>query len=134
MLQVAVCAVLAWLATGLTSTMGWQAVRFGWRAKSLFGIALCAVLATAGCLRGPALGAAIHQFSHAAILFTLEPVFCFDHVLHFIAREARQPSLAGRSVCARRHPDRRDARPASRSGIAGPTGEMVESDGGATLS
>jgi drug/metabolite transporter (DMT)-like permease len=46
-LQVAACAALAWPATGVAAAVGWQPARFGWQAKSLLGIAICAVLATA---------------------------------------------------------------------------------------
>jgi drug/metabolite transporter (DMT)-like permease len=74
-LQVATCAALAWLATGLTSAAGWPRVRFGWQAKSLLGIAVCAVLATAAAFSIQLWAQQYTSSSHAAILFTLEPVF-----------------------------------------------------------
>jgi drug/metabolite transporter (DMT)-like permease len=74
-LQVAACAALAWLATGLTSAAGWQEVRFGWQGRSLLGIAICAVLATAVAFSVQLWAQQYTSSSHAAILFTLEPVF-----------------------------------------------------------
>jgi drug/metabolite transporter (DMT)-like permease len=74
-LQVAACAALAWLATGLASATGWQPVRFGWQAQSLLGIAICAVLATAVAFSVQLWAQQYTSSSHAAVLFTLEPVF-----------------------------------------------------------
>ena len=74
-LQVAACAALAWVATGLTSVTGWQAARFGWQPGSLLGIAICAVLATAVAFSIQLWAQQFTTSSHAAILFTLEPVF-----------------------------------------------------------
>jgi drug/metabolite transporter (DMT)-like permease len=74
-LQVAACAALAWLATALSSATGWQAARFSWQAKSLLGIAICAVLATAVAFSIQLWAQQFTSSSHAAILFTLEPVF-----------------------------------------------------------
>jgi drug/metabolite transporter (DMT)-like permease len=74
-LQVAACAALAWVATGLSSAAGWQTARFGGQAKSLLGIAICAVLATAVAFSIQLWAQQYTSSSHAAILFTLEPVF-----------------------------------------------------------
>ncbi|HLZ50645.1 MAG TPA: DMT family transporter [Candidatus Acidoferrum sp.] len=74
-LQVAACAALAWLATCLSSTAGWQTARLGWQGKSLLGIAICAVLATAVAFSIQLWAQQYTSSSHAAILFTLEPVF-----------------------------------------------------------
>jgi drug/metabolite transporter (DMT)-like permease len=74
-LQVAACAALAWLATGLTSLTGWQPARFSWLGKSLLGIAICAVLATAVAFSIQLWAQQYTSSGHAAILFTLEPVF-----------------------------------------------------------
>jgi len=74
-LQVAACAALAWLATGVASLTGWQTVRFGWQRESLLGIAICAVLATAVAFSVQLWAQQYTTSSHAAILFTLEPVF-----------------------------------------------------------
>ncbi len=74
-LQVAACAALAWLATGAASAAGWQPARFGWQGKSLIGITICAVLATAVAFSIQLWAQQYTTSSHAAILFTLEPVF-----------------------------------------------------------
>lgn len=74
-LQVAACAALAWLATGFASASRWQPVRFGWQWQSLVGIAICAVLATALAFSIQLWAQQFTTSSHAAILFTLEPVF-----------------------------------------------------------
>jgi drug/metabolite transporter (DMT)-like permease len=74
-LQVAACAALAWLATVLSSAAGWQTARLGWQGKSLLGIAICAVLATAVAFSIQLWAQQYTSSSHAAILFTLEPVF-----------------------------------------------------------
>src|SRR5580700_3228450 len=73
-LQVAACAALAWLATGLASAAGFERVRFGWQAQSLLGIAICAVLATAVAFSVQLWAQQYTSSSHAAVLFTLEPV------------------------------------------------------------
>lgn len=74
-LQVAACAALAWLATGLSSVTGWQLARLGLQPASLLGIAICAVLATALAFSIQLSAQRYTTSSHAAILFTLEPVF-----------------------------------------------------------
>lgn len=74
-LQVAACAALAWLATGLTAATGWQPARFSWPWESLLGIGICAVLATAVAFSIQLWAQQFTSSSHAAILFTLEPVF-----------------------------------------------------------
>ncbi|MGB2638049.1 MAG: DMT family transporter [Candidatus Acidiferrum sp.] len=74
-LQVAACAALACLASGVSSVSGWQPARFGWQPESLLGIAICAVLATALAFSIQLWAQQFTTSSHAAILFTLEPVF-----------------------------------------------------------
>lgn len=74
-LQVAACAALAWLATGAASASGWEPARFGWQWESLLGIAICAALATALAFSIQLWAQQFTGSSHAAILFTLEPVF-----------------------------------------------------------
>jgi drug/metabolite transporter (DMT)-like permease len=85
-LQVAACAALAWLATGLASAAHWQPARFGWQAKSLLGIAICAVLATAVAFSIQLWAQQFTSSSHAAILFTLEPVFA-SATSYFLLRD-----------------------------------------------
>ncbi|MGA2096357.1 MAG: DMT family transporter [Candidatus Acidiferrum sp.] len=74
-LQVAACAIMAWLATGVTAATGWQFARFSWKPDSLLGIAICAILATAVAFSIQLWAQQYTTSSHAAILFTLEPVF-----------------------------------------------------------
>lgn len=73
-LQVAACAALAWLATGVASLTGWEAARFAWRWELLLGIGICAVFATAMAFSIQLWAQQYTTPSHAAILFTLEPV------------------------------------------------------------
>lgn len=74
-LQVAACAVLAWLAAGASAALRWQTPRFDFSGELFVGIAVCAVLATAVAF-SIQLWAQQHTTpGHAAILFTLEPVF-----------------------------------------------------------
>ncbi len=74
-LQVAACALLAWFAAGATAAMGWQPPRFAWRWELYAGVAICAVLATAVAFSIQLWAQQSTTPSHAAILFTLEPVF-----------------------------------------------------------
>jgi drug/metabolite transporter (DMT)-like permease len=74
-LQVAACALLAWLAAGAGSMSGWQAARFAWRWELYLGIAICSVLATAVAFTIQLWAQRYTTPGHAAILFTLEPVF-----------------------------------------------------------
>lgn len=74
-LQVAACAALAWLATGLASATGWQPVRSGWQAELLLEIVISAVLATAVAFSVQLWAQQYTSSSHGAVLFTLEPVF-----------------------------------------------------------
>jgi drug/metabolite transporter (DMT)-like permease len=59
----------------LASATGWEQARFGWQSESLLGIAICAVLATALAFSIQLWAQQYTTSSHAAILFTLEPVF-----------------------------------------------------------
>jgi drug/metabolite transporter (DMT)-like permease len=74
-LQVIACAAMAWIMTGLAAAIRWQPVRFepGW--PLLTGIVVCAVLATAVAFSIQLWAQQFTTPGHAAILFTLEPVF-----------------------------------------------------------
>jgi len=85
-LQVAACALLACMAAGLSSAAGWQPARFSWQWQSLLGIAICAVLATAVAFSIQLWAQQYTSSSHAAILFTLEPVFA-SATSYLLARE-----------------------------------------------
>ena len=74
-LQVAACGLLAWPAAAAAAALGWQAPRFAWHWELLVGIAICAVFATAAAFSIQLWAQQYTTSSHAAILFTLEPVF-----------------------------------------------------------
>jgi drug/metabolite transporter (DMT)-like permease len=74
-LQVAACGLLAWLTAATAAAFGWQQTRFAWRWELLVGIAICAVFATAAAFAIQLWAQRYTSPSHAAILFTLEPVF-----------------------------------------------------------
>jgi drug/metabolite transporter (DMT)-like permease len=74
-LQVAACAVLAWVAAGALGVLGLQTPRFAGRWELYVGTAICAVLATAVAFSIQLWAQQYSTPSHAAILFTLEPVF-----------------------------------------------------------
>jgi drug/metabolite transporter (DMT)-like permease len=74
-LQVAACGLLAWPAAAAAAALGWQAPRFTRHSELLVGIAICAVFATAAAFSIQLWAQQYTTSSHAAILFTLEPVF-----------------------------------------------------------
>jgi drug/metabolite transporter (DMT)-like permease len=74
-LQVAACASLAWVATAAASATAWQPARFDWRWELGAAIAICAVFATAIAFSTQLWAQQYTTPSHAAIIFTLEPVF-----------------------------------------------------------
>src|SRR6266404_4233732 len=74
-LQVLACAVMAWLTALGADAIRWQAMRLHSASQLWIGIAVCAVFATAVAF---SLQLWAQQFTtprHAAIIFTLEPVF-----------------------------------------------------------
>jgi drug/metabolite transporter (DMT)-like permease len=73
--QVAACALMAWATAGAAAAIRWQPVRFEWRFELLLGILICAVFATAVAFSIQLWAQQYTSSSHAAILFTLEPVF-----------------------------------------------------------
>jgi drug/metabolite transporter (DMT)-like permease len=74
-MQVLACAVMAWLMAGAAALIRWQPARFEWRWELLLGIGICAVFATAVAFTLQLWAQQYTTASHAAILFTLEPVF-----------------------------------------------------------
>jgi drug/metabolite transporter (DMT)-like permease len=85
-LQVLACAVMAWLTALGADAIGWQSMRFHSTSQLWIGIAVCAVFATAVAF---SLHLWAQQFttpSHAAIIFTLEPVFAVI-TSYFVLRE-----------------------------------------------
>ncbi len=74
-LQVGACAALAWAATAAASLTAWQPVRIVWRWELAAAIVICAVFATAIAFSTQLWAQQYTTPSHAAIIFTLEPVF-----------------------------------------------------------
>ncbi len=75
LIQVAACAAMAWAAAGSAAAIRWQPAHFAWRWQLLLGILICAVFATAVAFSIQLWAQQYTTPSHAAILFTLEPVF-----------------------------------------------------------
>jgi drug/metabolite transporter (DMT)-like permease len=74
-LQVVACAGMAWLTALGAHSIRWQAMRFEASAALWIGLAVCAILATALAFSLQLWAQQYTTPSHAAILFTLEPVF-----------------------------------------------------------
>jgi len=74
-IQVLACAGMAWLMTGAAAAIRWQPARFAWRWELLLGVLICAVFATAVAFTLQMWAQQYTTPSHAAIIFTLEPVF-----------------------------------------------------------
>jgi hypothetical protein len=104
-LQVAACAPLPWVATGLTSLTGGQPARFSWQGKSRLGIAICAVSATAVAFSIQLWARQYTTSGHAAILFTLQPVYASATSCILLRERLGNRALLG-GLCACGHPDR----------------------------
>jgi len=74
-LQVLACAVMAWLTALGADAIRWQPMRFHSTSQLWTGIAVCAVFATAVAFSLQLWAQQFTTPSHAAIIFTLEPVF-----------------------------------------------------------
>ena len=74
-IQVAACALMAWATAGTAAAIRWQAARFEWRLDLVLGTVICAVFATAVAFSIQLWAQQYTTPGHAAILFTLEPVF-----------------------------------------------------------
>jgi drug/metabolite transporter (DMT)-like permease len=74
-LQVLACAVLAWLTAFGAHAIRWQAMSLQPSSQLWVGVAVCAVFATAVAFSLQLWAQQYTSPSHAAILFTLEPVF-----------------------------------------------------------
>jgi drug/metabolite transporter (DMT)-like permease len=74
-LQVLACALLAWLTALAAAAIRWQPMRLHSTSQLWIGIAVCAVLATSVAFSLQLWAQQYTSPSHAAILFTLEPVF-----------------------------------------------------------
>ncbi len=74
-LQVLACAVMAWLTALGAEAIRWQPLRFHSTSQLWIGIAVCAVFATAVAFSLQLWAQQFTTPSHAAIIFTLEPMF-----------------------------------------------------------
>ena len=93
--QVAACAVMAWATAGAAAAIRWQAVRFEWRFELLLGVLICAVFATAVAFSIQLWAQQYTSSSHAAILFTLEPVFAVITSYLLIGERLRARAMLG---------------------------------------
>lgn len=75
LLQVLACALFAWVTALGAHAIHWQALRFEPTAQLWVGIAVCAIFATAVAFSLQLWAQQYTSPTHAAILFTLEPVF-----------------------------------------------------------
>jgi drug/metabolite transporter (DMT)-like permease len=92
-LQVAACAAMAWIGAGSLAALGWQTPHFAARWELYVGTAVCAIFATAAAFSIQLWAQQYTTPSHAAILFTLEPVFAV--ITSYIVIGER---LSGRSI------------------------------------
>jgi drug/metabolite transporter (DMT)-like permease len=92
-IQVLACALFAWIMTGAAAGIRWQPARFEWRWELLVGILICAILATAVAFTIQMWAQQYTSPSHAAILFTLEPVIAV--ITSYILIKER---LSGRGI------------------------------------
>lgn len=74
-LQVLACAVMAWLTAFGANAIRWQPMRLHSTSQLWIGIAVCAVFATAVAFSLQIWAQQFTTPSHAAIIFTLEPLF-----------------------------------------------------------
>jgi drug/metabolite transporter (DMT)-like permease len=74
-LQVVACALLAWSGTAFAHATRAEVVRFAFSWQLILGISLCAIFATAIAFSIQLWAQQYTTSSHAAIIFTLEPVF-----------------------------------------------------------
>jgi drug/metabolite transporter (DMT)-like permease len=94
-LQVAACAALALIATGSLGALGWQAPHFAFRWELYAGTAVSAIFATAAAFSIQLWAQQYTTPSHAAIIFTLEPVVAVI-TSYLVIRERLSPrSIVG---------------------------------------
>jgi drug/metabolite transporter (DMT)-like permease len=94
-LQVAACALLAWTSTGFLAATGWEPARFDASRELYLGIAICAVFATAAAFSIQLWAQQYTTPSHAAIIFTLEPVFAVITSYLVIGERLNARSIVG---------------------------------------
>jgi len=94
-LQVIACAGMAWVMTGIAAAIRWQPVRFVPSWSLLLGISICAVFATAVAFSIQLWAQQYTTPGHAAILFTLEPVFAVLTSYLFLGERLAMRALFG---------------------------------------
>jgi drug/metabolite transporter (DMT)-like permease len=95
LVQVGACAAMAWLMAGAAAAIRWQPARFEWRWELYLGILICAVFATAVAFSVQLWAQRYTTPSHAAILFTLEPLFAVVTSFLLIGERLSRRSMLG---------------------------------------
>jgi drug/metabolite transporter (DMT)-like permease len=95
LVQVAACAGMAWVMASVAAAIRWQPARFEWRWELYVGVLICAVFATAVAFSIQIWAQRYTTPSHAAILFTLEPVFAVITSFLLIAERMSKRSMLG---------------------------------------
>jgi drug/metabolite transporter (DMT)-like permease len=94
-LQVLACAAMAWLTAFGANAIRWQPMRFHSTSQLWIGIAVCAVFATAVAFSLQLWAQQFTTPSHAAIIFTLEPVFAVITSYLLLGERLGLRSIAG---------------------------------------
>lgn len=94
-IQVLACAGMAWVMAGAAAAIHWQPARFEWRWDLFLWIGICAVFATAVAFTVQMWAQQYTTPSHAAILFTLEPVFAVIMSYIFLHERLNKRSMTG---------------------------------------
>src|SRR5215469_13922758 len=97
-LQVLACALLAWLTALGADAIRWQSMRLQSTPQLWTGIAVCAVFATAMAFSLQLWAQQYTTPSHAAILFTLEPVFAVATSYLLLGERLGRRSLTGAAL------------------------------------
>jgi drug/metabolite transporter (DMT)-like permease len=97
-LQVLACAVMAWLTAFGANAIRWQPMRFHSTSQLWIGIAVCAVFATAVAFSLQLWAQQFTTPSHAAIIFTLEPVFAVITSYWALGERLGMRSIAGAAL------------------------------------
>src|SRR5215813_746725 len=97
-LQVSACAGMAWLTAFGAHAIRWQTMRFESSGALWIGVSVCAVFATALAFSLQLWAQQYTTPSHAAILFTLEPVFAVATSYLVLGERLGARSLAGAAL------------------------------------
>jgi drug/metabolite transporter (DMT)-like permease len=97
-LQVLACAMMAWLTAFGAHAIRWQTMRLEPSRELWIGVAICAVFATAVAFSLQLWAQQFTTPSHAAILFTLEPVFAVITSYLVLGERLGLRSLAGAAM------------------------------------